>query len=126
MESGAVCKRLAPTPNLTLRPASASCWPGAYFAKEASNATREICSALSNHEHQLLEPLISDRKKTATSHSNRELSTIATHSSGCTKLEIIRTRKIGESLRGSLPHRKIRFQPEARCALLTSRLKFTV
>jgi hypothetical protein len=51
---------------LTMRQASAS---------RASNATRGIRFALSNRERQLLEPVLTHRKQTMASRSNRELST---------------------------------------------------
>jgi hypothetical protein len=77
MESGAVCRQLRQISSLAMRRASAWRLPIAYFAKEASSATRGICSVLSNRELQLLEPLLSHRKQTMAHHSNRGLSTIA-------------------------------------------------
>lgn len=100
MESGAVCRQLRQISNLAMRRASALRLAIAYFAKEASSATRGICSVLSNRELQLLEPLLSHRKKTMARHSNREPSTIAKNTSGYTKLAIIRIIETGEFIRG--------------------------
>lgn len=91
MASGAVYRQLAQIPSLTMRRASAF---------RASKTTRGICFLLSNRELHLLESVLSHRKHVTEPRSNRELSTIAKNSSGCTKLEIIRIRKTGDLLRG--------------------------
>jgi|HubBroStandDraft_6_1064221.scaffolds.fasta_scaffold07342_5 hypothetical protein len=78
MQSSAICSQLGQTSSLPVRQASTSCLRGAGSAQGAPNARRGICSKL----------------------PNRELSTIASNSSPCTKLGIMRISKTGECLRG--------------------------